>query len=347
MKIAVDAMGGDHAPDAIIKGAIEAAKLFNGNVEIALVGNGSLLREKLSHIAYRYRPQSVTIVEAAETIEMGESPVSALRKKRNSSLVVAMELLKTGQAQAVVSAGNTGAVMASALFKVGRLEGVSRPAIASVLPNQKGVTLAVDVGANTDCKPINLLQFGIMGSFYYRHIFRCPNPRVGLLNIGEERTKGNDLTLETYELLSKSPLNFIGNVEGKDILTGVADVIVCDGFLGNVILKFCESIVGLVSSTIKEKVASNVRSKLGAFLLAPAFKKFKRKLDYEEYGGAPLLGIDGVCVICHGSSSAKAIKNAINLAVRIVNSGVNNQIKYQLQEMNNTVPAPDTQSVTV
>jgi glycerol-3-phosphate acyltransferase PlsX len=347
MKIAVDAMGGDHAPDAIIKGAIEAAKLFNGNVDIALVGNGPLLREKLSHITYRYRPQSVTIVEAAEVIEMGESPVSALRKKRNSSLVVAMDLLKTGQAQAVVSAGNTGAVMASALLHVGRLEGVNRPAIASVLPNQKGITLAVDVGANTDCKPLNLLQFGIMGSLYYRHIFRCPNPRVGLLNIGEERTKGNDLTLEAYSLLSKSQLNFIGNVEGKDILSGAADVIVCDGFLGNVILKFAESIVGLVSSTIRDKVASNVRSKLGAFLLAPAFIKFKRKLDYEEYGGAPLLGIDGVCVICHGGSSSKAIKNAVTLAVRIVNSGVNNQIKYQLHEMNTMVPVIETHEVTV
>lgn len=237
--------------------------------------------------------------------------------------------------------------MAGALFHVGRLEGVSRPAIASVLPNQKGITLAVDVGANTDCKPINLLQFGIMGSLYYRHIFRCPNPRVGLLNIGEERTKGNDLTLEAYNLLSESQLNFIGNVEGKDILKGAADVIVCDGFLGNVILKFAESIVGLVSSTIKDKVASNVRSKLGAFLLAPAFKKFKRKLDYEEYGGAPLLGIDGVCVICHGGSSPKAIKNAINLAVRIVNSGVNNQIKYQLQVMNNTASVSKNQRASV
>jgi glycerol-3-phosphate acyltransferase PlsX len=176
-----------------------------------------------------------------------------------------------------------------------------------------------------------------MGSLYYQHIFRLPRPRVGLLNIGEENTKGNETTLEAYPLLSKSHLNFVGNVEGKDILRGAADVIVCDGFVGNVILKFAESIVGMVSSIIHEKVAANARSKLGAFLLAPAFIKFKRKLDYEEYGGAPLLGIDGVCVICHGSSSPKAIKNAINLAVRIVNSGVNKQIKYQLQEMNSLV----------
>ncbi|MFQ6091918.1 MAG: phosphate acyltransferase PlsX [bacterium] len=337
MRIAVDAMGGDNAPDAVIKGAVEIAKLFNSNVEIALVGNGPLLREKLSHITYRYRPQSVTIVEATQTIEMGESPVLALRKKRNSSLVVAMELLKSGQAQAVVSAGNTGAVMACALLDLGRLEGVSRPAIASVLPNQKGITLLLDVGANTDCKPINLLQFGIMGSLYYRHIFRSPHPRVGLLSIGEESTKGNELTLEAYKLLANSQLNFVGNVEGKDILKGATDVIVCDGFVGNVILKFTESIVGLVSATIREKVAANVRSKLGAYLLAPAFVKFKRKLDYEEYGGAPLLGIDGVCIICHGGSSPKAIRNAINLAVRIVNSGVNDQIKYQLHKMNNRV----------
>ena len=336
MRIAVDAMGGDHAPDAIIKGAIESAKLFNGNVEITLVGNGPLLREKLSRITYRYRPQSVSIAEATQTIEMGESPVSASRKKKDSSIVVAMELLKSGQVQAIVSAGNTGAVMACALMYVGRLEGVNRPAIGSVLPNQKGITLLLDVGANTECKPINLLQFGIMGSLYYQHIFRTSLPRVGLLNIGEENTKGNELSLEAYTLLSKSQINFIGNVEGQDILKGAADVIVCDGFVGNVILKFAESIVGMVYSTIKEKVAANVRSKLGAFLLAPAFVKFKRKLDPEEYGGAPLLGIDGVCIICHGSSSPKAIRNAINLAVRVVNSGVNKQIKYQLHEMNST-----------
>ena len=337
MRIAVDAMGGDHAPDAVIKGAIESARLFNGNVEIILVGSGPLLREKLSRITYRYRSQTVTIAEATQTIEMGESPVLASRKKKDSSLVVAMELLKRGQAQAVVSAGNTGAVMACAMLYIGRLEGVNRPAIGSVLPNQKGMTLLLDVGANTDCKPINILQFGIMGSLYFQHIFRSPRPRVGLLNIGEENTKGNELTLEAYTLLSKSQLNFVGNVEGKDILKGAADVIVCDGFVGNVILKLAESIVGLVSSTIKEKVAANARSKLGAYLLAPAFIKFKRKLDPEEYGGAPLLGIDGVCVIGHGSSSPKAIKNAINLAVRIANSGVNKQIKYQLQEMNSLV----------
>lgn len=337
MKVAVDAMGGDRAPDAIIKGAVEAAKLLNSQVEIALVGNGPLLREKLSHISYRYRPQSVSIIEATETIEMDESPVLASRKKRDSSLVVAMELLKQGQAQAVVSAGNTGAVMACALLYAGRLEGVNRPAIGSILPNQKGLTLLLDVGANADCKPINLLQFGIMGGLYYQHIFRTPCPRVGLLNIGEEKTKGNELTLEAYPLFSKSQLNFVGNVEGKDILKGAADVIICDGFVGNVILKFAESIVGMVYSAIKEKAAANVRSKLGAFLLAPAFGKFKRKLDYEEYGGAPLLGIDGVCVICHGKSSPKAIRNAINLAVRTVNSGVNKQIKYQLQKTKDTI----------
>jgi glycerol-3-phosphate acyltransferase PlsX len=337
MRVAVDAMGGDHAPDAVIKGAVEAAKLLNSQVEIVLVGNGPLLREKLSHIAYRYRPPSISIVEATETIEMDESPVLASRKKRDSSVVVAMELLKSGQVQAVISAGNTGAVMACALLYVGRLEGVNRPAIGSILPNQGGITLLLDVGANSDCKPVNLLQFGIMGSLYYQHIFRVPRPRVGLLNIGEENTKGNELTLEAYSLISKSQLNFVGNVEGKDILKGAADVIVCDGFVGNVILKFAESIVGMVYSTIKEKVAANVRSKLGAFLLAPAFVKFKRKLDYEEYGGAPLLGIDGVCVICHGKSSPKAIRNAINLTVRIVNSGVNKQIKYQLQKINDMV----------
>jgi glycerol-3-phosphate acyltransferase PlsX len=214
---------------------------------------------------------------------------------------------------------------------------VNRPAIGSVIPTQKGITLLLDVGANADCKPVNLLQFGIMGSLYYQHVFRTPDPRVGLLNIGEENTKGNELTLETYTLLSKSQLNFVGNVEGKDILKGAADVIVCDGFVGNVILKFAESIVGMVYSTIKEKVAANLRSKLGAFLLTPAFAKFKRKLDYEEYGGAPLLGIDGVCIICHGKSSPKAIRNAINLTVRIINSGVNKQIKYQLQRINDSV----------
>jgi len=339
MRIAVDAMGGDHAPDVVIQGAIEAARLLSENVEIVLVGNGPILREKLARLAYRYRPRSVVFHEASQSIEMGESPAQALRKKRDSSIVVGLGMVKSGQAQAFVSAGNTGAVMACAIFEVGRLAGVSRPAIGSIMPNQKGVSLLLDAGANADCKPINLLQFGIMGSLYFQHIIKGSRPRVGLLSIGEESTKGNELTVEAHALLAKSHLNFVGNVEGKDILKGAADVIICDGFVGNVILKFAESIVGMVSSTIREKVAANLRSKIGAFLLTPAFAKFKRRFDYEEYGGAPLLGIDGACIICHGGSSPKAIRNAINLAVRVVNSGINQQIKYQLQEMSDHVPA--------
>lgn len=329
IKMAVDAMGGDQAPDAIVEGAVKATRVMGKDVEIVLVGDEPLVKEQLS--TFTYRGGSISIVDAPEVIGMHESPASALRKKKNSSIAVATRLQKEGQVEALVSAGNTGAVMAASILELGRLQGVRRPAIASTFPSEQGICVVLDVGANAECKPIHLLQFGVMGSIYTRQVLGLKNPKVGLLSIGEESSKGNELTLEAHKLLAESSLNFTGNVEGKDILKGTADVVVCDGFVGNVILKFAESIIDMLITAVKEKLMTDLRGKFGAFLLRPGFEEFKKELDYQEYGGAPLLGIDGVCIICHGGSSAKAIMNAIRMAERMVNSQVNEHIKSQLR----------------
>ena len=263
---------------------------------------------------------------------MDESPITALRKKKNTSIAVALSLHRQGRVDAVVSAGNTGAVMASSVWTLKRLEGVDRPAIASFFPTEKEPIIVLDVGANADCKPLNLYQFAVMGSIYARSILGRRNPRVGLLSIGEESSKGNELTLEAHRLLGRSSLNFIGNLEGKDILTGDVDVVVCDGFVGNVILKFTESIERILTTHFNKHLRSNLRSKLGALLLKPVFENFRKDFDYAEYGGAPLLGIDGVSIICHGKSSPKAISNAILVARRMVREGINEMIKQRLKE---------------
>ena len=267
-----------------------------------------------------------------EVVAMDESPAVALRKKRDSSIMVAIELVKRGLADAIVSAGNTGAVMAGTLLELGRLEGINRPAIASFFPTEKETTVVLDVGANADCKPINLYQFGVMGSVYTSRILGRPRPKVGLLSIGEESSKGNENTILAHQMLSGSSLNFIGNIEGRDILRGQVDVVVCEGFVGNVILKLTESIDGLLTSQLKRYVMSNLRYRLGAHLMMPALMAFRRDLDYAEYGGAPLLGINGVCIICHGGSSAKAIRKAIDVAQRMVKANVNSGIVEQLQQ---------------
>lgn len=329
MQIAVDAMGGDQAPDIIIRGAVMATEVVGENVEILLVGDEAQVWERLS--GYSYRDGSISVVHAPEVIGMNEPPAYALRKKKGSSIAVATRLQREGRVDALVSAGNTGAVMAASILELGRLEGVRRPAIASVFPSARGRCVVLDVGANAECKPIHLLQFGIMGSIYTQCVFGLDNPTVGLLNIGEESSKGNELTLEAHRLLAESTLNFIGNVEGRDIFKGTADVVVCDGFVGNIILKFAESIIDMLMTALKEKVLTDFRGKFGAFLLRPAFEEFRKELDYQEYGGAPLLGIDGVCIICHGGSSAKAIMNAIKVAERMVCSQVNKHIKSQLR----------------
>ncbi len=327
MRIALDAMGGDNAPDILVEAAVQVLQSNRDNLEILLVGDRALLERRLPS----GRPSGLSIVHAPEKVEMQESPTAVLRKKKSSSIAVATRLQKQGEADAFISAGNTGAVVVSSLLTLGAVEGVSRPAIASPFPSKTGICTVLDTGANVDCKPENLLQFGIMGSLYVSHIFGIKKPKVGLLSIGEESSKGNSLTLEAYRLLSESELNFIGNIEGRDVLRGTVDVVVCDGFVGNVILKFTESIFEMVSSTIGTSTRTNLFGRIGTYFLKSAFNKLRQELNYEEYGGAPLLGVQGVTIICHGSSSAKAIRNAIKVAGRLVQDRINECIKNQLK----------------
>jgi len=312
MKIAVDAMGGDYAPEEIVKGAVKAASEFG--TEIILVGNSSLIREHLGAT----EPQNISIVHCNEYIKMDEKPAAALRKKKDASIAVATRLVKEGRADAVISAGSTGAQMASSLITLGRLQNVQRPAIATVLPGLKGNIVLLDAGANTDCRPENLVEFAVMGSVYAERVLSIDKPKVGLLNIGTEPTKGDLLSREAYQLLKNAPINFYGNVEAREILTGSVDVVVCDGFVGNSLLKFGEGIAKVFYSLLQDAVKASFISKLGGFLLLSSFKEIKRKLDWQEYGGAPLLGIKGISIICHGSSKSLAVKNAVRVAVKCI-----------------------------
>jgi glycerol-3-phosphate acyltransferase PlsX len=330
MKIALDSMGGDRAPERIVDGAFEAANEAAGRIEISLVGRKDVIERYIRE--KRLEAGNVEIVDAPEVIEMSESPATAVRRKRNSSIVTAMKMQKEGAVQAVVSAGNTGAVVASSLVSLGRLRGIHRPAIGIYVPSRNGGTILLDGGANADCDAHNLLQFAIMGSVYAEQFLGKHNPRVGLLSIGEEKSKGNELTRDSHELMEASDLNFIGNVEGRDIFMGDVDVVVTDGFVGNVVLKFTESIIYYITSLVKEGVGHNPLSRLGAAMMKPVFRDIRRSLDYAEYGGAPLLGINGVVIIGHGGSSARAIKNAILAAERFVSSGINSKIKERAEE---------------
>jgi len=332
MRIAVDAMGGDYAPWATVGGAVEAARISKGRYEIVLVGDEDKIRSQLVNYR-RTKSLRISIYHASEKIEMGEAPTSGLTKKKDSSISVAVRLQKEGLVDAVVSAGNTGAVMASSTLTLGKIKGINRPAIGSFIPNEKGICFLIDVGANIDCKPINLLQFGIMGSIYVSHITNCKNPKVGLLSVGEEETKGNELTVQAHTLLKQSPINFVGNVEGRDILKGTTEVVVCDGFVGNIILKFTESIDGVYSTNLKRKIGKKIFANLGAFILRPTLDGLRRIFDYEEYGGVPLLGINGVSIICHGGSSPKAIRNAILEAEKMVREGVNQHIAEEIKKI--------------
>jgi glycerol-3-phosphate acyltransferase PlsX len=293
------------------------------------VGDESVILPYLSR-HFRSQELPITIVNATQKVEMGESPLDAIKKKPDASIVVAMELHDRGEVDAVVSAGHSGAAMASALLHLGRIKDVKRPAIGSLVPNGQGVTFLVDVGANVDCKPIHLFQFAVMGRIYMKYVYGQNEPRVGLLNIGEEASKGSEAVKEAHQLLAESDLNFVGNKEGRDIMTGSADVLACDGFTGNVVLKFAESFNGVYSKTLKRKIGKKVFSNVGAFLLKPTFDRLRRIYDYEEYGGAPLLGINGTCIICHGSSTPKAIKHAIDEAARMIAQKVNEKIRLEL-----------------
>ncbi len=327
MKIAVDAMGGDYGPAVVVEGAVAAAREFGASV--ILVGDRAAIEREVTRLTAE--SLAIEIRHASQVVGMGESPSQALRRKRDSSLRVAAQLVKDGEASAFVSAGNTGAAMAIAMFVIGVLAGVDRPAIAAVLPNRRRFTVLLDVGANVDPKPWHLLQFAVMGHVYARDILGCDNPRVGLLSVGEEEGKGNELTKEAFEELRTSSLNFIGNIEGRDIYNGRCDVVVTDGFTGNVALKISESLAETLGDMIKEELTRDVRSKLGATLALPAFARFKRRVDYTELGGAPLLGIDGAAIICHGASPVKAIKNAVRVAGEWATAGVNEHIRAALE----------------
>lgn len=329
LTIAVDAMGGDHAPKSEVEGAIRAARTLD--VKVILVGHQDQVRHELDqHDGWRELP--IEIVHASERVTMEDSAAKAFRTKRDSSLRVACRLVREGQAQGVVSAGNTGAVMATSKMVQGVVPGVDRPALAGVFPTVKGnPVVVVDVGANVDCSPQQLAQFAVMGEIYSRIILHRDRPRVGLLSIGEEEHKGNDLTRETSPLLKNLNLNFIGNVEGRDIYGGEVDVVVCDGFIGNVALKVSEGLGEMVKTLLHESLEATITRKIGFVLSRAAYVDFKKRLDYSEYGGAPLLGVRGVCIICHGRSNANAMKNAIRVAAEFAQGEINSKIERELK----------------
>lgn len=319
MKIALDAMGSDTGPETEVAGAIRAARELP--VELVLVGKADILQDRLR--SYKDYPSNLSVVHASEVISMDESPVASIRKKRDSSINVGIQMLKEKKVDAFVSAGNTGAVVSASTLIVGLLPGIERPGIAILLPGIKGDTLLIDVGANIDPKPIHLLQYGLMGEAYMRCVLGKPRPTVGLLNVGEEETKGTEFTKETYGMLEASGLNFVGNVEGRDIFSGEFNVIVCDGFAGNVALKTAESLAHAIGYQLKKSLSMSPITRLGAWLARDAFIQMRKEIDYAEHGGAPLLGVDGVSIIAHGASSSKAIKNAVRVAYEAVRTDLN------------------------
>lgn len=325
--IAVDAMGGDHAPRPEVEGSVQAAREFN--VRVLLVGQPNVVRPELAKHHASALP--IEIVPASEVITMNDHPAQAFRRKKDSSVHVAARLVREVKADGMVSAGNTGAVMTVARFLLGTLESVDRVALAAPFPNARGgVSVLLDVGANVDSRPEHLLQFAVMGEVYYRATFGSRRPRVGLLSVGEEEIKGNVLTREVYTLLKKSPVYFVGNVEGGDLFSGSVDVIVCDGFVGNIALKICEGLAVSIFDALKKSMNSSLLSQVGAKLSQGAFKGLKKKIDYTEYGGAPLLGVRGVCVIGHGRSNANAVKNAIRVAAGLSRARINERIEQEL-----------------
>src|SRR5215469_12693442 len=326
--IALDAMGSDRAPKPEVEGAIQAARRFG--ISAALVGPEETLRAELARHPFS-GSLPISIIHASEFITMEDKAVQAVRAKRDSSMRVGLRLVREGQAAAFITAGNTGAAMFAAKTTLGALPGVDRPALVAIIPTAIGtVSTLLDVGANVDCKPHNLEQFAVMGEIYFRSMFNVARPRVGLLSIGEEEGKGNELTRESFQLLKQLPINFVGNVEGRDIYNGKVDVIVADGFVGNVALKCSEGVVNLVRATLKETLAQTITRQVGYLLSRSAFSDFKKRLDHTEYGGAPLLGVKGACFITHGSSNSNAIKNAIRVAAEFVDRGINESIEREL-----------------
>ena len=327
MRIAIDGMGGDRAPEAIVDGTVAAARDFG--YELVLVGDKTMLKRELSR--HRRCPDNIIIEHASEIVAMDEPAAVSVRRKRHSSIAVGIGLIKQGEVDAFISAGNTGAVVCSATLNLGLLPGVERPGISIVFPTFMGVSMLIDVGANIDPQPIHLLHYGIMGDAYCKYILDKPKPNIGLLSIGEESSKGTDFVKETHKLLEESRLNFTGNIEGQNVFTGRCDVILCDGFVGNVVLKVAEGIGAAITKLMKSQIRNRPVAQLGAILSKTAFKRLWKDLDYTEYGGAPLLGVDGCIIISHGSSTAKAIKNAIRKGAEFKENELNKHIVEEIE----------------
>lgn len=323
-------MGGDNAPVSEVAGAVETVRTHPA-INIILVGIKEKVEAELSK--FSYDKSRIKVHHASEVIEMHESPADAIRKKTDSSIISGLKLCKAGEADAFISAGNTGAVMAASLFTLGRIANVSRPTIGSRFPTERGITMVFDVGANVDCKPVNLLEFAIMGSVFAAHIYNIDNPTVGLLSVGEEKSKGDLLTTEAYELLEKSGLNFIGNVEGRDILKGKTHVIVCDGFVGNVVLKFAESVLSILKTKFSDYAEKGLMNKLKVGLAYGTLKEILKDFDYQEYGGVPLLGVNGISIIGHGRSSPRAIMNMLLRAEQMARAEINNTIAEKIKDI--------------
>ena len=334
MRIILDGMGGDNAPGEIVKGAVEASKLIED--EIVIVGDGDKIEVQLKK--YKYSDEKISVKHASEVIENDDAPVRAVRRKKDSSMVVGLNMVKSGEGDLFISAGNTGALMAGALFNLGRIQGIDRPAIASIYPilGTKKPALLVDAGANSECKPSNLLEFAMMGSIYMEKVLGRENPKIGLVNLGVEETKGSTLTKAAFGLLEKSHLNFSGNIEAREVPLGGADVVVCDGFVGNVILKLTEGLAINIVNLLKKKFTENARAKMGAVLLSKKLRSLKEEFDYTEYGGAPILGVKGPVVKMHGSSNANAVKNSILKAIPFAEEnvvGIISESVFEIEEV--------------
>ncbi|RKD27818.1 phosphate:acyl-[acyl carrier protein] acyltransferase [Caminicella sporogenes DSM 14501] len=329
MKIAVDIMGGDNAPTEIIKGSIQALKEINSS--LILVGQEKVIKKEIAKYTNNFK--NIEIVNADEIITNEDKPVQAVKRKKNSSMIVGLDLVKKREADCFISAGNTGALLVGSLMRVGRIKGIDRPALAPIYPTKKGFSLLVDAGANSDCKPHNLLEFAVMGLIYAEKVLKIEKPKIGLINIGIEKGKGNKLINEAFSLLEDSNLNFIGNVEARNLPEGLVDVIVCDGFTGNIVLKLTEGVAKNMAVMLKQQLMNGIVKKLAAFVLKDVFKNFKSKLDYTEYGGAPLLGIKGAVVKAHGSSNSKAIKNAIKYGEIFAENKVIENIEEMISRM--------------
>lgn len=331
MIIAVDGMGGDFAPYAVVEGIVEAVK--EQDINIIITGKKELIEAELKK--YEYEREKIRILDTREVITTSESPVMALRRKKDSSLVRALQLVKEGKADAAISAGSTGAIMSGATLIVGRIKGIERVALAPMIPGKNGAFMIIDTGANVDCKPHYLLQFSLMGKIYFENVLKIKEPSIGLVNIGTEEEKGNELTKNTYKLLKDMDFNFVGNVEPREATNGDVNILVCDGFVGNTILKTYEGVSLNLIHMIKEEIMKSTTSKLAGVFLKPVFKKIKSRLDYSEYGGSAFLGCKGICVKAHGSSNGKAFKNAIKQAVICYDNKVIDKIKFEIEKVYN------------